>query len=142
MSFPCHPVRWGICTVATLDDVLKPGFLKYQQGGAMRLDIVEIICEKNTEDVTFAEAVITVARIGHPVEMALKPGSEYTIHIPGITPFAVLGLEHTASAPQIEIAYKALAEKRHPDKKGSTEAMQRLNKARDEAMMIIQSRAA
>jgi hypothetical protein len=47
---------------------------------------------------------------------------------------AVLGLKGTATAAEIEAAYRALAKIRHPDAGGSQQAMAELNAARDEAM--------
>lgn len=136
------PITWGICTVATLADVLTPGFVKYQGGGVMQGDFIDIIAEKNTEERVYAKAIITVARQNHAVEMQLKPDSEWMLTMPGVGPFQVLGLDKTASTAQIETAFKGLAAKRHPDKKGSTEAMQRLNKARADALVIVEDRAA
>ncbi len=52
------------------------------------------------------------------------PGSHWT---------DVLGVSAAATGAEVEAAYKALADKAHPDKPGgSTEAMSRLNRARDQ----------
>lgn len=49
----------------------------------------------------------------------------------------VLGLTGSVSTPEIEAAFKAKAETAHPDKGGSTAAMQELNRARSEAKAAI-----
>ena len=46
----------------------------------------------------------------------------------------VFGIERTASAEQIQQAYRTLARSAHPDQGGSTAAMQRLNVARDQGI--------
>lgn len=46
----------------------------------------------------------------------------------------VLGVEPTATAQQIQQAYRRLASQEHPDRNGSQAAMAALNVARDEAM--------
>lgn len=46
-------------------------------------------------------------------------------------PWAVLGVAPDAPAEVVDAAYRALAKKAHPDAGGSTEAMARLNVARD-----------
>jgi DnaJ-domain-containing protein 1 len=49
----------------------------------------------------------------------------------GQDPYAILGVTQTAPREVIEAAYRALARMYHPDKGGSTAAMQRINQAYD-----------
>lgn len=49
----------------------------------------------------------------------------------------VLGIDRTASAEQIEAAYRSLAKKTHPDAGGSTWEMARLNSAREAARKSV-----
>lgn len=55
---------------------------------------------------------------------------------PGTTPWwQVLGVEESARLEAIEVAYRALAQKRHPDRPGgSHDLMAALNRARDAAL--------
>jgi DnaJ-domain-containing protein 1 len=50
---------------------------------------------------------------------------------------AVLGVSPNASRVEIDRAYRKLAAKHHPDKGGDTAFMQKINKARDEAVMNL-----
>jgi hypothetical protein len=50
---------------------------------------------------------------------------------------AVLGVSPNASKAEIDRAYRKLAAKHHPDKGGDTAYMQKINKARDEAVMNL-----
>jgi hypothetical protein len=50
---------------------------------------------------------------------------------------AVLGVSPNASKAEIDRAYRKLAAKHHPDKGGDTAFMQKINKARDEAVMNL-----
>ncbi|MBL1262454.1 J domain-containing protein [Methylomicrobium sp. RS1] len=50
---------------------------------------------------------------------------------------AILGVSPHASKREINQAYRKLAAKHHPDKGGDTAFMQKINKARDEAVMNL-----
>jgi hypothetical protein len=50
---------------------------------------------------------------------------------------AILGVSPHASKREINQAYRKLAAKHHPDKGGDTAFMQKINKARDEAVMSL-----
>jgi hypothetical protein len=48
--------------------------------------------------------------------------------------FMILGVPAAASRSEIEQAYKRLAMKHHPDRRGDTEQMARINTARDDGL--------
>jgi DnaJ-like protein len=55
--------------------------------------------------------------------------------------FATLGLDITASAAEIDAAYRRLVREAHPDTGGSVEAMARLNEAREVALQATTTTA-
>ncbi len=55
---------------------------------------------------------------------------------------AVFVLDRGKVPPGLDVLRELVKGKRHPDKKGSTEAMVRLNKARADALVIVEDRAA
>lgn len=64
---------------------------------------------------------------------ATMKGFTLALPAPGGAWWQVLGIPPTATAEQIETAYRSLAQQHHPDKGGTAEAMANLNRARDAA---------
>ena len=132
------PCTWQIFTDLPLAAVMMPGFLHDQsRHGAQRLDRVEIIADRLSESPTFARAVVTEARVGAAVVLALAPDSTFSIELPNLTAFEILGVGPRATADEVRTAHRALSKRRHPDAGGTKEAMTRLNRARDEALQLV-----
>ena len=66
-------------------------------------------------------------------------GEAYEVEIGHMTAHERLGVGPSAKRDEIELAYRERAKRCHPDTKdGDKKAMQLLNKARDEAMLIAE----
>ena len=135
-------VQWGLDTDFDLSEVLEPGFFHvFGKQGLMKNDRIFVVCRKHESTVTHATLVITGSRPGADVLVA-QLGEAYEVEITSMTPFERLGVPTTANKHHIDVAYRERAKMLHPDKGGSKEAMATLTKARDEAMLIAESRAA
>lgn len=92
--------------------------------------------EENMRSLALAiEAMRQLERHGGGVMMERAFEGFAALPAPGRTPWwSVLGLNADATLDQIEAAFRRLANERHPDKPGGSDAMMAdLNRARDEA---------
>lgn len=135
-------VQWGHETDYDLETVLKPGFFRRaNKHGLQKHDRIHVTCNQHEPTVTYATLVVTCGRHGAVLEVA-QLGEAHTIEITNLTWFERLGVQPTATPADIENAYRERAKKVHPDKGGSKSAMQELNKAKDEGLLVAQARAA
>lgn len=88
------------------------------------LQAIYHILEARRTEVRHGGLVIAQTAFKGFLALPAPPGSHWS---------DVLGVPPTATAEQIELAYRQAARKAHPDAGGSTEAMARLNAARDRA---------
>ena len=94
-----------------------------------------MVCRQHESVVTHATLVVTQSRYGTGIHVE-QLGESYDVEIGLMTPFERLGLPPKANKNDIDIAYRERAKRLHPDKGGDKAAMQVLNKAREEAMLI------
>ena len=128
-------VQWGLETDFTLAEVTAPGFFRGGgKHGFKKNDRVYVVCEQHRSVVEHAVLVVTVSRVGGSEWKQI--GESHRVGIGTMTPFERLGVEPTANKNQIDDAFRERAKRLHPDKGGDKNAMQELNKARDEATLI------
>jgi hypothetical protein len=86
----------------------------------------------------YAALAVDLLRQRFPDARIERPGTRpHSAPTGSSRPFAVLHLLPTAPPELIEGAYKILARLHHPDRGGSTEAMQALNEARDALKELV-----
>ena len=129
-------VQWGLETDYSLSDVNKPGFFQsVGKHGFQKNDRIYLVCQHHESIVTHATLVVTAVRFGTGITVA-QLGEAFKVEIGPMTPFERLGLGPSANNLEIDAAYRERAKHLHPDKGGDKEAMQELNRARDEATLI------
>lgn len=129
-------VQWGLETDFSLSEVLTPGFFQVVgKHGFQKHDRIYAVCRRNQPVVTDVTLAVKGSHFRHGVELA-QLGEAFEVEVGHMTPFERLGVSIKANKTEIDIAFREMSKKLHPDKGGENEAMQLLNKARDEAMII------
>ena len=130
-------VIWGLQTDFDLPDVKAPGFFRVVgKHGFKKHDRIYVVCRQHAAIVTHATLVVKGSHhtVGIEVEQL---GEAFEVEIGFMTPFERLGVKPTANKTEIDIAFRERAKHLHPDKGGDKSAMQALNKARDEAISLV-----
>lgn len=129
-------VQWGLETDFSLSDVLAPGFFQLVgKHGFQKHDRIYVVCRRNQSVVTHTTLAVRGSHYATGIEVA-QLGEAFEVEIGHMTPFERLGLPMTANKVEIDIAFRKMSMTLHPDKGGKKSAMQALNKAREEAMII------
>ena len=130
-------VQWSLLTDYTLDQVKVPGFFRLVgKHGLKKHDTVHVVCQQYESKVTHADFAVKGTHPTIGIELQ-QLGQANEVQMGAMTPFERLGAKPTANRQDIDIAYRQRAKRLHPDKGGDTEAMQELNKARDECLLFI-----
>lgn len=135
-------VIWAHTTFNSLDDVLRDGYFEPGRTGFSRNDRIECTTEANSRIPVHATLIVTCAQKSKDVETALLHGP-ISVATAEPTCWETLGLKPDADETAVKNAYRQAAKSIHPDKQGGSEsAMERLNKARDDAMNSLAAKAA
>ena len=128
-------VQWGLETDYNLSEVKVPGFFRLiGQHGLKKHDRIYAVCRQHESVVTHATLVVTVERAGRTIEVA-QLGESYEVEIGTMSAFERLGIPVSANKTDISNAFKERAKRLD---KGDEMAMQALDKALDEAMLIAE----
>lgn len=130
-------VQWGVETDLSLSEVKTPGcFQLVGKHGFKRHDTIKVVCLQFESVVTHAILAVTGSHHVHGIEV-LQLGESFEVEVGYMTPFERLGIKPTANRVEIDIAFRERSKHLHPDKGGNTPAMQLLNKAREEAISLV-----
>ena len=134
-------VQWGAETDLSLDEVKTPGCFNLSgKHGFKKHDKVDVVCQQFESVVTYAWLVVKGLYSAAGIEVA-QLGEAYEVAMGHMTPFERLGIKPSASKHEVDIAFRERSKRLHPDKGGDTEAMQELNKARDEVLLYLNVKA-
>lgn len=129
-------VQWGLETDFSLSEVLTPGFFQVVgKHGFQKHDRVYVVCRQHQAVVTHATLAVKGSHHRHGIEVA-QLGEAFEVEVGHMTPFERLGISMKANKQEIDVAFREMSKTLHPDKGGDESAMQALNKARDEALII------
>ena len=128
-------IHYALETDYKLSEVLVPGFFRTQgKQGMKKHDRIYAVCQQHESVVTHATLVVTVERAGRTIEVA-QLGESYEVEIGKMSAHERLGVAVTANKTEINNAFKERAKRLD---KGDESAMQALDKAQEEAMLIAE----
>ena len=127
-------IVYALETDFDLSEVIVPGFFKlWGKQGLRKHDRIWAVCRQHESVVTYANLVVIGTRATHSHQV--KVLESYEVEIGAMSAFERLGIPVTANKTEINNAYRERAKRLD---KADESALQALDKAQDEAMLIAE----
>lgn len=136
-------IQWGHQTHHDWDTVMEPGYFRVAKirTGLQTYDRIDVTTNAFTGNSRFGTLVVTGVGLDGRVAVKVLVGP-ISAEIETDNPFDILGLDKTAALSEVEMAFRKLSKRMHPDTGGDSAAFDRLVWAREECRKICAKHAA